>query len=802
MAIRSKKRKQKKAAEQAALAIDSTQEAAPPQKKVRRRHPVIVFAVFLFSVVLTLYCVGCTVAFGVSGGNESYYDTSSFASGVNTLLNICSSSLATGSEIADEEDDYIRDPEKVVREQVQDNYDGVLVFTYNSTTGKSYTNSSYADIDEFLRVYRKQQSAAESQGDRVVPQFVLELKNGTTTVSSADPYWDDAGVAQYSFDGYYGRGSTYYYYDESESDIHTAIVIPRVAEFRSDYSDLSYYTWADLYSQAEVVPGLVFLALLGFGICFLRRKTLRMFGVRVAARIRRVPYELKYGVSIVGIIGFFISAMEGLTSMYASGYVWGSVLSLTVVYLLILLLYYDLKHNGTATFRNSIPAWFMRIIKGGNMSYQFQRKIRRQFTNFALSILGLCILSLVILLLSVAASSTVLFILFLAVITVAFVLTCRVVKDYFKIIGQLGQVIDQVATISQGNLDEHIPLDPQDDLYPLFYAVQNMQTSIKASIENEVNSEKMKVDLITNVSHDLKTPLTSIISYTQLLKAEELQPPEANDYVSIIDRKSQRLKTLVQDIFDLSKATSGNMDLVLEPLDIAQLLEQAVGELEQPIQNSQLTVTLSGTGEKVYVLADGVKLYRVLENLIINITKYSLTGSRVYIDLVSGGGQVSLIFKNISSYPMNFTGDQIKERFVRGDLSRTTEGSGLGLAIADSFVALMGGQLDLLVDGDLFKAILTFATIRAPGRGADTDGLSAGTEETGEPTETPADTQLPSEDAAALQQDIAGIQAPVHSVAGPVAPTKPIPRFDPYTGQPLPGFESAIRGQLDGDKKQ
>ena len=223
----------------------------------------------------------------------------------------------------------------------------------------------------------------------------------------------------------------------------------------------------------------------------------------------------------------------------------------------------------------------------------------------------------------------------------------------------------------------------------------------------------MKSELITNVSHDLKTPLTSIINYIELIKKEENITPEyLKDYVNVLDSKSKRLKVLIEDLFEASKASSGNIELNMEKIDIIQLLRQSIGELEEKLSEANLDLKINVPEEKVYVRADGRRLYRVLENLLSNISKYSLPNTRVYIDITEVEGRVKLIMKNISSYELNFDPEEIMERFKRADDSRNTEGSGLGLAIARDLVKLQGGEFAIDIDGDLFKSIIEFDSIK------------------------------------------------------------------------------------------
>ena len=227
------------------------------------------------------------------------------------------------------------------------------------------------------------------------------------------------------------------------------------------------------------------------------------------------------------------------------------------------------------------------------------------------------------------------------------------------------------------------------------------------SLQEQMKSERMKVDLITNVSHDLKTPLTSIISYVDLLSKEEL-PESARDYVNILADKSDRLKKIVSDLFDLAKSTSGNLPLDMENLDLKKLVQQTLGDMEDEIERSDISIRTNLPEMPVYIYSDGNKLYRVFQNIIGNALKYSLAGTRVFIDMTIENYSVIVTIKNTSSYEMNFTAEEVLQRFNRGDKSRTTEGSGLGLSIAESYTWACGGHFAIEVDGDQFKVRLGF----------------------------------------------------------------------------------------------
>ena len=246
-------------------------------------------------------------------------------------------------------------------------------------------------------------------------------------------------------------------------------------------------------------------------------------------------------------------------------------------------------------------------------------------------------------------------------------------------------------------------------IYTSTEKLNNISTGIQGTVEKQLKSERMKIELVTNVSHDLKTPLTSIISYIDLLSAEELSPT-ARDYVTIIEGKSQRLKTMVADLFDLAKATS-RTDVQTEEIDAVVLTRQVVGDLTDKIETSGRTLKCDIQAETAPINADGKKMYRVFQNVIDNALKYSMEGTRVYLTLKNENGICIITVKNIASYEMTFSPDEITERFTRGDEARSTEGNGLGLSIAKSFTEACGGSFRVDIDGDVFAAIIEMPVI-------------------------------------------------------------------------------------------
>ena len=243
-------------------------------------------------------------------------------------------------------------------------------------------------------------------------------------------------------------------------------------------------------------------------------------------------------------------------------------------------------------------------------------------------------------------------------------------------------------------------------------ALADVQEGFHTAVQEEVKSQKMKTELITNVSHDLKTPLTAIITYVDLLKNEALTAEERQGYVEILEQKSARLKSLIEDLFEISKATSGNIQLDKVELDLVQLIQQVQLELENEIMKSGIAFKVNLPQEKVMVHLDAQKTCRIFENLTMNVLKYGLSGSRAYISMEQTEKEVSVIYKNVSSAEISYNAEEIMERFTRGDDSRNTEGSGLGLAIVKSFAEAQGGKARVELDDDLFKVIVSFPKVQ------------------------------------------------------------------------------------------
>ena len=275
------------------------------------------------------------------------------------------------------------------------------------------------------------------------------------------------------------------------------------------------------------------------------------------------------------------------------------------------------------------------------------------------------------------------------------------------------QILHVVEKIRAGALETKIDTEElHGDDKLLAEAVNNIRAGLVHAVRDNTKSERMKADLITNVSHDIKTPLTSIINYVNLIKREDIENERVKGYIKILDEKSQRLKQLTEDLVEASKVSSGNVKLDMQVIDLVELVYQTAGEFNEKFEQRELTIVTKLPNEAMLILADGRRLYRVIENLYNNVAKYAMQKTRVYVEVTSAEEQVTFSIKNVSEKELaveNSNAGDLTERFTRGDSSRTTEGSGLGLSIAKNLTVLMGGQFDISIEGDLFRATLVFS---------------------------------------------------------------------------------------------
>lgn len=416
----------------------------------------------------------------------------------------------------------------------------------------------------------------------------------------------------------------------------------------------------------------------------------------IVNKIKVWPIEAKVGIGILGWISWnttyiYYNANNYIRRLNLISVIWTS-LALLIYYVLIRVIIINYNERNLFKKNITIKCW----------NYLSEIMTRSSLIKTFLIMSGLYVISGLLLFVVSAILN-----IFPIGILIGIILTIIYIVIFIKELIYLDKIIIGSKAATEGKLNCNIEEKGRGHLRELAHDINNIRDGLRKSIESEIKSENMKTELITNVSHDLKTPLTSIINYIDLLKRENIESETAKDYINILDKKSQRLKVLIDDLFEASKATSGAMELNITKIDIVQLLKQSLGENDERFKNSNLSVKLDIPDTKIFINGDGQRLYRVFENLISNIVKYSLSNTRVYIQMyVDDENKVVIIMRNISAYELDFCANEITNRFKRGDSSRSTEGSGLGLAIAKSIVELHGGKFNIEVDGDLFKSII------------------------------------------------------------------------------------------------
>ncbi|RXI49110.1 sensor histidine kinase [Clostridium tetani] len=474
------------------------------------------------------------------------------------------------------------------------------------------------------------------------------------------------------------------------------------------YRDYDYYNSIKSKLIKEIIIGIMSFGIGIFLILYLlkyKRDELK-FIEKTRERYNKVPVELR-----IILLFIFLKIMSDYQRriylfdmpIKIERFIKLSFVALYIFYLLICgLNFINNKNNGTKIFKNSIVYKMKEDIRE---SFKIKSTIRK------VTLVYITTISIGFVFIIGMAMFKYNKLIFLLIMTYIGIYAYIVPRYIFKKTAMVNKIVKGTEEMVAGNLDYTIDENDKGLLGKLAHNINNMKKGFKKSVENQVKSERLKSELITNVSHDLKTPLTSIINYVDLLKSEDLSKEDMNVYIQILDKKSKRLKVLIEDLFEASKISSGSIELNIEKVDISEILRQALGEFHEKIESSSLNFKVNMEKDGIYANLDGKKTWRVFENLIGNILKYSMKNSRVYIDLETEGNKAMVTMKNISAYEMDFNTEEIFERFKRGDKARKSDGSGLGLAIAKSIVELQGGNMDIVIDGDLFKVIIEFSLL-------------------------------------------------------------------------------------------
>ena len=498
--------------------------------------------------------------------------------------------------------------------------------------------------------------------------------------------------------------------------IESGVILPPVAEdaFYEGYH--SYESGNPLWVTLAAVSGVAALCLLVFLCCTAGHKASED-GIHLVW-YDRIPYDLYLVILLLLLLGSYAILAQGLEA-----YLWedssrrfplvvalsGTALSVTLILGGILSTAVRVKAH--TIFRNTVIWRLCKLIGRGirNLAHALPLSWR-----FALSFLVLMLLNALLALCFITNifSFPVCFVLVLILDGAALSAGCRWIAQWANIRKETGKIVggDPTVQIDTSHMFRDLR-EHADQLNDLGVAINN-------AVDERMKSERFKAELITNVSHDLKTPLTSIINYVGLLKKEKIENEKAQEYLEVLDRKSQRLKKLTEDLVEASKASTGSLTVNRERLGIEQLVRQAAAEYSDRLAACHLEPVLTAPDGELYVWADGRHLWRVLDNLLSNCCKYAMPGSRIYLDITQQSDTVSVTVKNVSKDPLNVPAEHLLERFVRGDDSRTMEGSGLGLSIAQSLTELQGGTFSLAVDGDLFKATVTLPRAGAISRDA------------------------------------------------------------------------------------
>ena len=411
--------------------------------------------------------------------------------------------------------------------------------------------------------------------------------------------------------------------------------------------------------------------------------------------IDKIPLEIILAAMFIPFIMLLFLGIELSYNLNITTII-GNIGILIIMYSIALILYESIvrRVKTNTILKNTIIYRLCKWIKNG---------VKNIFNNFSLAAKIIVILACMLIFTLIFSNwGFTGIILLIAMYVFAF-------KYYFDNITKFLNIKNTVKKIYEGDTKVRLQEDEYTGvLKELCIYVNDIAGGFTNAIDKSLKSERMKTELITNVSHDIKTPLTSIINYVDLLKKEDIQNEKAKEYLDILEQKSQRLKRLTEDLIEASKASSGNIKLDMKKINVNELIKQISGEFEDKFKNKNLDLNIEIPKEDVFILADSRYLYRVMENMYTNIEKYAMENSRVYVDLLEENKKVKIEIKNISKEKLNISANELMERFVRGESSRNTEGSGLGLSIAQSLTKLQKGEFGIYLDGDLFKVIISF----------------------------------------------------------------------------------------------
>jgi signal transduction histidine kinase len=555
----------------------------------------------------------------------------------------------------------------------------------NASTGEIYTNLPTEDVKSVNEL-------SSNSRMRVVKTY--PTKNQTYLEISHRPLV--YGYNEYTKKQLSGVNALY------EGNIAISKQIPNSNFIMVEFHNFGFQRWLFWIYTAGAAIALLISLILGKKKYFIRSLAPRI-GQRLFNKIPIDAAFVLFGITVIATLSLFFDQSYLYYRKQISGIleiITYQLMTITILFGLTIIqgayLYQRIKGAPSLQkdWANSIFARFVRMLRNAFLNRKVGTQVFLIFTTVFLFGLGTALIF-------IEEAFLVLYVPALLLIGIPLFVIIVKRTDYFN------RIINNTSALAQGEFEPDLEIKGKSVLAKLAKDINRMKYGFKTSQKAQAQSERLKTELITNVSHDLRTPLTSIMTYIELLKNPALAEDERHSYIGIIDRKSKRLKVLIDDLFEASKMASGNIELIKEKVDIVQLLQQALAEYNESIRASSIQFRVTNPSHPIYALVDGQKLWRVFENLIGNILKYSLEHTRAYIHVTEEKGQVIITFKNISEYELSENIDELFERFKRGDDSRHTDGSGLGLAIAKSIIDLHEGTLNIDVDGDLFKVTIT-----------------------------------------------------------------------------------------------
>ena len=612
---------------------------------------------------------------------DTFFETNVFDNEV--LQNLIDKMIVATSNSSDYENESIEDARNTLNE-----YKDIKFFVKNNSTGKIYTNTNYKTNEDFRK----------NQNDYC--NLEIDLSNNKSTYTKIiDKKRLSSSVYANSFWGMQGNSDSISISISTPKEINNYDSF-EIKQFQYDFKYSRNYV--DTLFKVLISSGVI--SIISLIACIkIKGKLINKDGILLKI-YRRIPIEI-YIVGISILLFSLILDFGYIVSIIAK-FIAITLLTIWIIYFKNLDKKKDLITN---SITYNVCRFFINIIKN---IIKYKNKLPLVKRLILVELIIVIIAGIIFMFLYTTEywyNPLFMLIAISGYITLSLVIITGIILNK---VDYLDKIIKGTKEIKNGNINHKIEVKGKDTLAIFAQDINNLSEGLENAIDEKFRSERMKAELITNVSHDLKTPLTSIINYVDLIKKEEnIEPEYLKDYINILDNKSKRLKVLIEDLFEASKACSGNIELNIEKLDLNQLLRQSIGENEEKISKANLDLKVNLPKEQIYINCDGKRMYRVFENLLINISKYSLHNTRVYIDMKLEEEKVYISFKNISAYELNFEADEIIERFKRGDLARNTEGSGLGLAIARDLVELQGGDFDIQIDGDLFKVNVVFNKI-------------------------------------------------------------------------------------------